>query len=225
MEVFEVQRIIKHLINIRFQRNNVTGSSARFVINSEGGDKNPIYLYSPYAIKRFLGLHNISEVNKHLLSGERPGAQDIRKVKAEDLSIESNAFYCSVSVPEGASSLLVWTINDKEADMILTDNSVEVKPQFTSFPNHNWKVAVMPVGKGEHEFAGKVVVPFCTSEGSGESGTFAMLKEKLENADAAEDVLSAYLALTDEEKALVDADLATIADLKAEIAAFEAENK
>ena len=145
------------LINVRFQRNNITGSSARFVINSEGSDKNPIYLYSPFAVKRFLGLHNISEIKKHLLSGERPGAQDIRRVKAEDLSIESNAFYCSVSVPEGASSLLVWTINDKDADMILTDNSAEVKLQFTSFPNHGWKVAVAPIGKGEHEFVGKVV--------------------------------------------------------------------
>ena len=145
------------LINIRFQRNNVTGSSARFVINSEGGDKNPIYLYSPYTVKRFLGLHDVKEISKHLLRGERPGGQDIKSVRVEDLNIDSNAFCCSVSVPEGASSLLVWTINDKEADMVLTDNSVEVKPQFTSFPNHNWKVAVMPVGKGEHEFVGKVV--------------------------------------------------------------------
>ena len=145
------------LINIRFQRNNITGTSARFVINSEGGDKNPIYLYSPFTVKRFLGLHNVSEVSRHLLCGERPGGQDIRRVKAENLNISSNTFSCSVTVPDGASSLLVWTINDKEADMVLTDNSVEVKPQFTSFPNHNWKVAVMPVGKGEHEFVGKVV--------------------------------------------------------------------
>ena len=145
------------LINVRFQRSNITGSSARFVIISEGGDKNPIYLYSPYAVKRFLGLHNVSEVSKHLLCGERPGGQEIRRVKAGDMSIVSNTFICSVSVPEGASSLLVWTINDKNADMLLTDNSVEVKPQFVSFPNQGWKVAIVPIGKGEHELIGRVV--------------------------------------------------------------------
>ncbi len=145
------------LINVRFQRNNITGSSARFVINSEGDDKNPIYLYSPFSVRKFLGLHNVKNVSNRLLSGERPGGQEIRRAKCEDLNIESNAFSCSVSVPEGASSLLVWTINDKNAEMILTDNSVEAKPQFTSFPNHNWKVATVSLGKGEHELAGKVV--------------------------------------------------------------------
>ena len=39
----------------------------------------------------------------------------------------------------------------------------------------------------KHEFAGKVVIPFCTDEGSGESGTFAKLKKKLENADVLQD--------------------------------------
>ena len=145
------------LINVRFQRNNITGSSARFVINSEGSDKNPIYLYSPFAVKRFLGLHDVKEISKHILRGERPGAQDVKRVRTGDLNIESNAFYCSVSVPEGASSLLVWTINDKDADMILTDNSAEVKLQFTSFTNHSWKVASVALGKGEHEIVGKVV--------------------------------------------------------------------
>ena len=73
------------------------------------------------------------------------------------MNIESNAFSCSVSVPEGASSLLVWTINDKNAEMILTDNSVETKLTFTSFPNHNWKVATVSLAKGEHELKGRVV--------------------------------------------------------------------
>lgn len=145
------------LINIRFQRNNITGSSARFVINSESGDKNPIYLYSPFAVKRFLGLHNVSEVSKHLFCGERPGGQEIRRAKADDLNIYSNSFSCCVTVPEGASSFLVWTISSKDADMILTDNSTEVKLKTTSFPNCNWKVAVAPIGKGEHELVGKVV--------------------------------------------------------------------
>lgn len=145
------------LINIRFQRNNITGSSARFVINSESGDKNPIYLYSPFAVKRFLGLHNVSEVSRHLFCGERPGGQEIRRAKAGDLNIYSNSFSCSVTIPEGASSFLVWTINSKNADMILTDNSTEVKPKITSFPNCNWKVAVAPIGKGEHELVGRVV--------------------------------------------------------------------
>ena len=144
------------LINIRFQRNNITGSSARFVINSEGSDKNPIYLYSPFTVKRFLGLHNVIEVSKHLLCGERPGAQDIRRVKAEELNILSNAFSCSVSVPEGASSLLVWTINDKDSEIHLTDNSVAVKPQLVSFPNQSWKVVMTPLARGEHDIMGTV---------------------------------------------------------------------
>ncbi len=145
------------LINVRFQRNNITGSSARFVINSEGIDKNPIYLYSPFTVKRFLGLHNVSEVKKHMLIGERPGGQDIRRVRTQSFNVESNAFTCSVSVPEGASSLLVWTINDRDSEMILTDNSAEVKPQITSFPKQNWKVATFALGRGEHELKGQVV--------------------------------------------------------------------
>ena len=145
------------LINVRFQRNNITGSSARFVINSEGPDKNPIYLYSPFAVKKFLGLHDVNEVSRRLYCGERPGGQEIRRAKAENLNIYSNSFSCSINVPEGASSLLVWTINDRNADMILTDNSAEVKLQFVSFQNHNWKVAVASIGKGEHEMVGKVV--------------------------------------------------------------------
>ena len=145
------------LINVRFQRNNITGSSARFVINSEGTDKNPIYLYSPFTVKRFLGLHNVSEVKKHMLIGERPGGQDIRRVRTQSLNVESNAFTCSVSVPEGASSLLVWTINDGDADMILTDNSAEAKVQITTFPKQNWKVATFALARGEHELKGQVV--------------------------------------------------------------------
>ena len=145
------------LINVRFQRNNVTGSSARFVINSEGDDKNPIYLYSPFAVKKFLGLHNVKNISNRLLSGERPAGQEIRRARAEDMNIESNAFSFSVSVPEGASSLLVWTINDKNAEMLLTDNSVEVKLQFASFTNQNWKVATVSLAKGEHELTGRVV--------------------------------------------------------------------
>lgn len=145
------------LINVRFQRNNITGSSARFVINSEGIDKNPIYLYSPFTVKRFLGLHNVSEVKKHMLVGERPGGQDIRRVRTQSLNVESNAFTCSVSVPEGANSLLVWTINDGDADMILTDNSAEAKVQITTFPKQNWKVATFALARGEHELKGQVV--------------------------------------------------------------------
>ncbi len=145
------------LINVRFQRNNITGSSARFVINSEGDDKNPIYLYSPFSVRKFLGLHNVKSISNRLLSGERPGGQDIRRARCEDLNIESNAFSCSVSVPEGASSLLVWTINDRDAEMILTDNSAEVKPQITSIPKQNWKVATFALGRGEHELKGQVV--------------------------------------------------------------------
>lgn len=145
------------LINVRFQRNNITGSSARFVINSEGDDKNPIYLYSPFSVRKFLGLHNVKSISNRLLSGERPGGQEIRRARCEDLNIESNAFSCSVSVPEGASSLLVWTINDRDAEMILTDNGAEAKPQITSFPKQNWKVATFALGRGEHELKGQVV--------------------------------------------------------------------
>ena len=145
------------LINIRYERQNVTGSSARFVIYTEGSDPNPVYVYSPYNIKKLLGLHAIKEISKKLWRGSRPGEQDIQRVTVSKPFAASGAgFNFDIIVPEGAAVMPVWTINDKNAQMEMTDNGKPVDLKIISFPKTNWQVAYFNLGKGPHKLMGRL---------------------------------------------------------------------
>ena len=145
------------LINIRYDRQNVTGSSARFVIHPEGADPNPIYIYSPFNIQKFLGLHDMKELSKKLWKGNRPGEHDIKRISVtKDFQTEGNTFTFEVNVPEGAQTMLVWTINDHVAKLELTDNGAPVTLTTTSFPKSKWQVVCATFTKGSHKLAGTI---------------------------------------------------------------------
>ena len=145
------------LINVRYERQNVTGSSARFVIHPEGSDPNPIYVYSPFNIQKFLGLHDMKEISKKLWRGSRPGEYDVRRVSiTKDFQTEGNTFSFDINIPDAAQSTLVWTINDPAASMELLDNGLPVKATITTFPKSKWQVAYVTLGKGHHKLAGAI---------------------------------------------------------------------
>lgn len=145
------------LINVRYDRQNVTGSSARFVINPEGSDPNPIYVYSPFNIQKFLGLHDMKEISKKLWKGSRPGEHDIKRIGVtKDFQTDGNTFSLEINVPEGAETMLVWTINDRSAKMELIDNGLPVKLTAISFPKMKWQVAYATFTKGSHKLAGAI---------------------------------------------------------------------
>lgn len=144
------------IINVRAERNNVTGASSRFVINSFNEDRNEVYVYSPFKIQRLLGLQNVKEISKNLWRGDRPVFQDRRKMECGEPVFHENSFTVTVNVPDGCSSLLVWTINDPNGEMTLDINEVEAKARIVSIPKTNWKVLTYPLGRGEHRITGRV---------------------------------------------------------------------
>ena len=145
------------LINIRYERQNVTASSARFVIHSEKKDPNPIYVYSPFTIRKFLGLHDMKEINRKLWKGSRPGDQDIQRISITNpFKFDKNVIGLECVVPEGASTMPIWTINDKSAQMEITDNGAPLKLTVISFPGTEWQVAYTTLGKGSHKLQGKL---------------------------------------------------------------------
>ena len=144
------------IINVRAERNNITGASSRFVVNSSNEDRNEVYVYSPFKIQRLLGLQNVKEISKNLWRGDRPVFQDRRKMECGEPVFHENSFTVTVSVPDGCSSLLVWTINDPNGEMTLDINEVEAKARIVSIPKTNWKVLTYPLGRGEHRITGRV---------------------------------------------------------------------
>ena len=131
--------------------------------------------------------YSVGEVevgNTELLATALKGFLEQREVAVDSFKIEPVEAY-----PESYDDAVSQATNERNMDE---------RPEYVGDVEHfaDYDVVYLgyPIWWGDlpmivynfiekHEFAGKVVVPFCTHEGSGDSGSFETLKERLPDAD------------------------------------------